>query len=104
MSELFNEIAKFYKGNDLPAASFIDLVLLAGRITHGLASGSSIEIIAFDGTVKRARTIAQTSLSDTAECLKQLAALIADRLDRMSQEDLDRLDRATQMLNGISNL
>ena len=103
MAELFNTIAKFYKGNDLPAASFIDLVLLAGRITHGLAAGSSIEIIAFDGTVKKTKTIAQISLPDTAECLKQLAALIADRLDRMSQEERDRLDRATKMLSGINH-
>ena len=101
-SELFTTIAKFYRGNDLPAASFIDLVLLAGRITHSLAAGSSVEIIAFDGTVKRARTIAQSNLFDTAECLRQLSVLIVDRLDRMGQDDLDRLDRATQMLNGIN--
>ena len=104
MSELFNAISKFYRGDELPAASFIDAVLLAGRIAHGLASGSHVEITAFDGSVRKTRMISQITLRDTAECLKQLAELIADRLDRMPQEEIDRLERAAHMLNANNEL
>jgi len=104
MSELFNAIAKFYRGVDLPKASFIDLVLLAGRLAHGLASGSHIEMTSFDGSVKRASMTSQVSLKDTAECLSLLADLIADRLDRMPEEEVDRLERAAQLLNARNEL
>ena len=103
-SELYASIAKFYKGDELPTASFIDLVLLVGRITHGLVSGSHIEMTSFDGSVKRARMTSQLSLKDTAECLSLLADLIADRLDRMPEEEVDRLERAAHLLNARNEL
>ena len=102
MSELFNAIAKFYRGEALPTAKFSDLSLLAGSIAHRLIDGSSVEVNGFDGTVNRTKTIAQTSRADTAECLSQIAALIVDRLAQMPQTEIDRLDRTAQMLNGIN--
>jgi len=102
MSELFNAIAKFHRGDELPTAKFSDLALMAGSIAHRLIDGSSIEVNGFDGTVNRTKTIAQISRTDTVECLSQLTALIVDRLAQMPQTEIDRLDRTAQMLNGIN--
>jgi len=102
MSELFNAIAKFHRGDELPTAKFSDLALMAGSIAHRLIDGSSIEVNGFDGTVNRTKTIAQISRTDTVECLSQLTALIVDRLAQMPQTEIDRLDRTAAMLNGIN--
>jgi len=102
MSELFNAIAKFHRGEALPTAKFSDLSFMAGSIAHRLIDGSSIEVNSFDGTVNRTKTIAQISRADTAQCLSLIAALIVDRLAQMPQTELDHLDRTAQMLNGIN--
>lgn len=102
MSELFNAIAKFYRGEALPTAKFTDLSFMAGSIAHRLIDGSPIEVNGFDGTVNRTKTIAQISRADTAQCLSQLVSLIIDRLAQMPQAELDRLDLTAEMLNGIN--
>lgn len=98
MSELFNQIAKFYGGDSFLKASFTDICFLVSDIGRSLVSGDAIEVKSWNGYINRQKQITQISRIDTIVCLGKLASLLETKLKDLPPAELEALDRMQQMM------
>ncbi len=99
MTETYDAIAKFYKSS-WNSLSVFELGMLCSTISMAIASGRSIELSHFDGTMSRKKQIPITDRIDAAETLQAVSALLTKRLKTMPQAEIEALDRQQKMMNG----
>jgi hypothetical protein len=86
----YNAIAKFYKSS-WNSLSVFELGMICSNISMAIASGRSIELSHFDGTMRREKKLPITDRID--------AALLIERLKAMPQAEIEALDRQQKMMN-----
>jgi hypothetical protein len=98
MTETYNAIAKFYKSS-WNALSVFELGMLCSNLAMAIASGRTIELSHFDGTMRREKKLPIIDRIDAAETLQAVSALLTERLKTMPQAEIEALDRQQKMMN-----
>jgi hypothetical protein len=94
----YNAIAKFYKSS-WNSLSVFELGMICSNISMAIASGRSIELSHFDGTMRREKKLPITDRIDAAQALQAVSALLIERLKAMPQAEIEALDRQQKMMN-----